>query len=150
VGGGILIPGSATTDSSERLNSSHPRDTNGDRIHMEGWSGSMNVTNNNGFGISPRAYAVCLPGGKMRMRYVYKTKVVWPGTTAKVKAKCPKGFRVGGGGSHGFFTRLVASVPFDNKDKRKAPDNGWRVSVHNSSGGDPRALLAHAICLKPK
>jgi hypothetical protein len=85
----------------------------------------------------------------MKMRYRFTAKVIFPGAST-VRTSCPKrGWDVSGGGVQGFFSRIDASEPFDNSDKAKAPDDGWRATVQLSQGADPAALLVHAICLKP-
>lgn len=152
VGGGILIPGLATTAGEERLNSSHPRDANGDLKFTEGWGGSYNISNSS-VTRTPQARAVCMPGGVMRTRHRFSAKVAFPGIT-NVRTACTKkpkrknGWRVVGGGVQGFFERIVASVPFDSKDNGKAPDNGWRGQVRINPQANPQALLVHAICVK--
>jgi hypothetical protein len=149
VGGGLEIPGPATAPNEEQLNSSHPSDSfGGDGIFDNGWSGKLNV-NSSSVERAPRAHAICLPQGVMKMRYRYETRVVFD-AAATAKAKCPPGYRVSGGGSQGFFSRMLSSRPFDGKDKGKAPDDGWQVKVWKSPGADPSALLVHAICLRPK
>lgn len=149
LGGGLEIPGNADTDNDERLNASHPNDFDGDRVHDDGWKAVYNVTNNEGGPITPVGYAVCAAPGELRVRNVFTTKVVFPGA-ATARAKCPRrgGWRVVGGGSQGFFQRVVVSAPFDDGDRGKAPDDGWRVRVLNTPQTDPTALLAHAICVK--
>ncbi len=65
-------------------------------------------------------------------------------STASVK--CPKGQHVFGGGvsAHASSVVLVASFPFDGKDRDKRPDDGWRVRVDNRDA----ATTAHvaAVC----
>jgi hypothetical protein len=147
VGGGLRIPGPATTEFEEQLNSSHPTDTDGDKVYDEGWSGKLNV-NMSTVNRTPTAHAICLPGGVMKRHYDFTAKVIFPGAST-VKTSCPKrGWHVSGGGVQGFFSRIDASEPFDGKDEGKAPDDGWRATVHMSQGADPAALLVHAICLK--
>jgi hypothetical protein len=148
VGGGLRIPGPATTQFEEQLNSSAPRDNDSDKVSDEGWAGKLNV-NSSTVNRTPVAHAICLPGGVMKMRYRFTAKVIFPGVST-VRTSCPKrGWHVSGGGAQGFFSRIDASEPFDSGDKAKAPDDGWRATVQLSSGADPAALLVHAICLKP-
>ena len=148
VGGGLRIPGPATTQFEEQLNSSHPRDIDSDKVYDEGWSGTLNV-NNSTVNRTPVAHAICLPGGVMKMRYRFTAKVIFPGAST-VRTSCPKGgWHVSGGGVQGFFSRIDASEPFDGSDKANAPDDGWRATVQLSPGADPAALLVHSICLKP-
>jgi hypothetical protein len=149
LGGGLQIPGPATTQFEEQLNSTHPVDNDSDGAADDGWSGKLNVSTST-VARTPHAIAVCQPPGDYRVRYRFTPRVVYPGTTPNIKTKCPaaKGWRVSGGGIQGFFSRLRASVPFDSKDKGKAPEDGWRGSVRTSSGADPAAMLVHAICVK--
>ncbi len=66
-----------------------------------------------------------------------------------VKASCPRGQHVlgGGAGATGPFLsqRIVASAPYDSKDPGKKPDDGWRAVVDNLSDTKYRAT-AYAIC----
>jgi hypothetical protein len=149
IGGGLQIPGPATTQFEEQLNSTRPSDNDLDG-DFDGWRGSLNV-NMSTVARTPRAVAVCQPPGDYRLRYRFTSKIVFPDTAPTLKTKCPagKGWRVTGGGIQGFFSRIRASVPFDDKDRKKVPDDGWRGSITTSSGADPAALLVHAICIKP-
>jgi len=149
LGGGIEIPGPATTQFEEQLNSTHPTDNDSNGVADNGWSGKLNV-NMSAVARTPHAVAVCQPPGDYKVRHRFTPKVVYPGTTPNIKTKCPagKGWRVTGGGIQGFFSRLRASMPFDGKENGKAPDDGWRGSVRTSVGADPAAMLVHAICIK--
>jgi hypothetical protein len=149
LGGGLEIPGPATTQFEEQLNSTHPVDSDSDGAADDGWSGKLNVSMST-VARTPHAVAVCQPPGDYRVRYRFTPRVVYPSTTPSIRTKCPagKGWRVTGGGIQGFFSRLRTSMPFDGKDKGKAPEDGWRGSVRTSSGADPAAMLVHAICIK--
>lgn len=149
VGGGLQIPGPATTQFEEQLNSTRPLDSDSDGVYDDGWRGSLNV-NMSTVARTPHAYAVCQPAGTYKVAYRFTPKVVYPGTTPTLKTKCPsaKGWRVTGGGIQGFFSRIRASIPFDDKDRKKVPEDGWRGTVATSTGADPAALLVHAICIK--
>lgn len=152
LGGGIYIPGPATAAGEERLNSSHPRDSNGDLTFAEGWRGSYNVSNSS-VERTPQARAACLPSGALRIRHRFTAEVAFPGIT-KLRRGCTqnpknkKGWRVVGGGVQGFFERIVASMPFDSNDHGNAPDNGWRGVVQVNPGANPQALLVHVVCVK--
>jgi len=150
IGGGLQIPGPATTQFEEQLNSTRPLDNDSDGVYDDGWRGSLNV-NMSTVARTPRAIAVCQAAGDYRVRYRSTPKIVFPDTAPTLKTKCPagKGWRVTGGGIQGFFSRIRESVPFDDKDRKKVPDDGWRGSITTSSGSDPAALLVHAICIKP-
>jgi hypothetical protein len=149
IGGGTEIPGPATTQFEEQLNSTRPADIDSDGVYDDGWRGSLNV-NTSTVNRTPHAVAICQPAGGYRVRYRSAPKIVYPGTSPSVKAKCPsgKGWRVTGGGIQGFFSRILASVPVDDKDKRKVPDDGWRGRITTSTAADPAALVVHAICIK--
>ena len=42
--------------------------------------------------------------------------------------------------------RAASSFPFDGKDRHKVPDDGWKSTGYNLSGGS-KALTTFAICL---
>jgi hypothetical protein len=44
------------------------------------------------------------------------------------------------------MARLVASRPWDSKDAKKVPDDGWRGGVVNTSQV-PLSMTTHAVCL---
>jgi hypothetical protein len=149
VGGGFEIPGPATTQFEEQLNASRPHDADGDGVYSEGWRGTINV-NMSTVARTAHAHAVCQPAGDYKVRYRSAARIVFPDSAPKVKVKCPsgKGWRVTGGGIQGFFSRIRASAPFDDNDRRKVVDDGWRAQVVTSFGADPEALVVHAICIK--
>lgn len=64
--------------------------------------------------------------------------------------RCPRGAPVVGGGARivapGGAVRLVSSAPVDGGDVDTIPDDGWRVRVHNLSGGD-EDVTPYATCL---
>jgi hypothetical protein len=87
-------------------------------------------------------FAMCSPEN---LKHVYDTKVVFAGRH-KIKTACPKGSYVVGGGYGRYSTDLIASQPYDSKDKGKAPDDGWQAIIR-SGGGVPLAMYAWASCL---
>jgi len=88
---------------------------------------------------------ICLAPGAGKLRYPYKAAVLFAGVST-LKVRCPGKSRVLGGGFSRFPTDLLASEPFDAKDKGKAPDDGWRVRMRSLS---PIAGFAYAFCLAP-
>ncbi len=78
------------------------------------------------------------------LEHRYKGRIVFGPVTA-LKAKCPAGTRVLGGGFSRYPEDLLASAPFDSKDADDAPDDGWRVKMRTSS---PLAGFSFAHCLK--
>jgi hypothetical protein len=70
----------------------------------------------------------------------YVTKVYPPKADAvrTLKAACPRGTHVWGGGHYndgGFSEALPRhSFPYDNRDRGSAPDDGWKVQVSADAG----------------
>lgn len=91
------------------------------------------------------AYAICssdLP------KYVKKSKPIGAAATKRVKAKCPAGTSVLGGG--GNVTKdgsggLTTSSPIDGSDGDLKRDDGWVVESYNSGVADAE-LAVQAIC----
>ena len=76
------------------------------------------------------------------LEHRYKDRIIFgPGGT--IKAKCPKGARVLGGGFSRYPTDLIASAPFDGNDADSAPDDGWKVKMTTLA---PIAGFAYAHC----
>jgi hypothetical protein len=71
------------------------------------------------------------------------------GSYLKLRAPCPKGTHVLGGGevtNAGYFTaRLHHTFPYDDRDRGKAPDDGWEVRMSNVG---EHHFVAYAICSK--
>jgi len=78
------------------------------------------------------------------LEHRYKDRIIF-GPGGSVKAKCPKGTRVLGGGFSRYPTDLIASAPFDGKDADGAPDDGWKVKMTTSA---PIAGFAYAHCFE--
>jgi hypothetical protein len=67
-----------------------------------------------------------------------------------VRLKCPRGTRVIGGGGGGDSIDpneqfVNYQGPFDNRDRGRLPDDGWRVYV-NSIGSEGEFIAVEAIC----
>jgi hypothetical protein len=84
--------------------------------------------------------------------YVTKGTRVGPGINrAVVRASCPKRWRVvsGGveieGGVRG--GNVVASYPFDNRDRNRIPDDGW-VGITNNKSALSTVMRTFAVCVK--
>jgi hypothetical protein len=82
--------------------------------------------------------------------YRQRTKATPPDKQTPIKAACPKGTHVLGGGelAESAFPgaqRLVATAPYDSKDGGKAPDDGWRVRIDTLGQAGDHAT-AYAIC----
>ena len=96
----------------------------------------------NDVGFNYTYHAICTTSG---LKHPYRARVIFAGRTT-IKVKCPAGRHAIGGGYGRFATDLVASEPFDSKDKGKAPDDGWRVRLWSGSGA-PQAMYAWASCM---
>ena len=88
--------------------------------------------------------------GKLRyVRHAFQTKPSQEYLT--VKAKCPRGTHVTGGGevNDGGFGELniVHTYPVDRGDPGSSPDDGWAVLLHNQGSHSGKV---HAICTKRK
>jgi hypothetical protein len=144
VGGGERITG---PNGEETLRASGPRVLPGGGVDSGSWSTSFNIAavaaSHNAF-----ANAVCYPGDELKLRYRYRTKVLLPDDVKTVDARCRSGERVIGGGWRGQPLQVLASRPVDSRDTGKAPDDGWAMKARISSGGDPLAVVTHAICAK--
>jgi hypothetical protein len=79
-------------------------------------------------------------------RVIRRWEYIYPGETRALRARCPRGTKVTGGGSATPGLKL-ASRPYDGGDKGKAPDDGWAARTHYE--GDLRTKhVVQAICLK--
>lgn len=82
------------------------------------------------------------------LSYVTKTKQVPQSAMGKPLAKCPNRFAVTSGGfdanSGGTLTGLS---PWDSKDRKKVPEDGWQARVYNASI-DTLPVTSTAICLR--
>jgi hypothetical protein len=71
-----------------------------------------------------------------------------------VKVKCPKRKHVVSGGfswapGENEAPHFVnASVPYDSKDRKRKPDDGWKATFYNAGGGEPNVSVL-ARCARP-
>jgi hypothetical protein len=99
------------------------------------------------------------PGGFVdsgKYHYGIKAKGTPPGDSqTHVKLKCPSRTRViggGGGGSSGDPTEQSVNFtgPFDNRDRGRAPDDGWVTFVNNQGLEGNEAIVVQAVCRDKK
>ena len=104
-----------------------------------------NVSTNDSLGLGE--LTVC--GDVNNVSYVMQKAFIPRKDSGSVKASCPSGKNVLGGG--GLVKgplgkpRLVGSVPVDDADGNDAPDDGWRAIGYNGSKKE-RKVFAYAIC----
>ncbi len=95
------------------------------------------------------------PADAAAPRYVTKSRAVPAGASGfLLKVTCPKrtqviagGVAVGPGTADTFS--ITASRPFDNRDRRKTPDDGWLGIVNNKTAGTATVKVT-AICSRTK
>jgi len=92
-------------------------------------------------------FAVCKASGAGGIKYRRLKRSYDPGEEKTVKARCPDGYRVIGGGLESPNPVVVATAPFDAGDQDQKPDDGWRVRAVNAFGLE-QTLRAHAVCRK--
>jgi hypothetical protein len=87
------------------------------------------------------------------IRYVVTKKLnLRPGATAVgQRAPCPRRTRVVSGGVQlsgaENATAVVTSAPFDNRDRRRIPDDGWLASATNRSTSS-QTMQTYAVCAR--
>ena len=74
-------------------------------------------------------------------------KNVQPNSVATIKAHCPKGTKVTGGGFE-TTVRPTSSVPFDDADNNTTRDDGWKAVVTNPSSTIAFKVTVHGVCAK--
>jgi hypothetical protein len=142
IGGGGYVEGPHLESS--RLRGSYPFDDgDGNDRADDGWAYA--ATRESGPGGAIAAHAVCIKGGEPETRYRAKARIVGPGKTRVVKVACPRRFHAAGGGVSG-EPGIRSSLPFDGPDAGDAPDDGWRVTVHNADDGE-QPIEARTTCL---
>jgi hypothetical protein len=95
-----------------------------------------------------RFFAICKKSGNSGLRFVTKKRRnVQPGEKRSVKARCPDGYRVIGGGIFLASPSVTATLPFDGRDRDSKPDDGWKASGVNNDA-IARTLEARAVCRK--
>ena len=100
-------------------------------------------------GIAPTvlsAYSFCKAG---KLRYPENDANVGAGKAKSLKVACPGRTHVTGGGgrieapaAEGW---IGSTTPFDNRDRGKRPDDGWRITVFNDDDSEHNAQV-NAIC----
>jgi hypothetical protein len=97
---------------------------------------------------APAEAAVTKSGG---WRYVTKRYEDVGAGTKKLSAACPDRTNVYGGGHYntGTFGHVQAlhSYPYDGRDRRSRPDDGWRAHLEIST---PVTAIMYAVCAKPR
>jgi hypothetical protein len=89
---------------------------------------------------------MCIEPGTFKVRYAEERATIPNGETRVLKADCPGKSKVAGGGFGLAASNALASQPFDDRDRNKAPDDGWKAKLVNSF--DPSAYYVQAFCLK--
>jgi hypothetical protein len=148
IGGGFSIDANPST---ARAVSSTPYDENVGGDEYDAWRVVVdNLSTNTQLSITE--HAIC---AKVKTpSYESKTKPSPLDKRTTVKASCSKQAHVLGGGGLETSTfpgaqTLVTTIPFDSKDKGKAPDDGWKIAV-DDNGQSGQTATAWAICAKIK
>lgn len=98
------------------------------------------------------AFAIC---NATRPEYARRTKPLQAGQGRTVRAVCPAGTKVIGGGARISvpggspgppFNFMSSSFPYDGNDANTVPDDGWAVSALNRDPAIAGQLRASAIC----
>jgi hypothetical protein len=146
VGGGTSVSGISGFTVQFWLNSTNAFDgPDPGRLPDDGWRGRAY----NRFGSDKRiaVFAIC---SRDPVRYATGRRSVGPGSAALVRAACPSGTHVAGGGADlsGSATQayLNWSVPYDSNDADSRPDDGWRARAYNQ-GGPAKTLTVRATCV---
>ena len=78
---------------------------------------------------------------------------VKPGDTGKATARCKGGEAVTAGGLFSALggeprrdTWATSTRPYDSKDNRKTPDDGWTIKVQNGRDTGKTKIAAYAVC----
>ena len=128
------------------LSSSYPTDGgDADLTPDDGWVSYVNYTGEGGDHVS---FGVrCLENTSLTYRSA-STQVA-PGSTSSTKAVCSKRSVVLGGGvqvsGSAKVTHVTAIRPWDSKDAKKVPEDGWRGNVVNTSSLQV-SMTVHAVC----
>jgi len=140
----------AIASSGSWATSSFPVDgTDAGTIRDNGWRGvgHDSLGGSGGYAVA----AICAHG----MSLIYRTgtpRVVAPGQPITMNVACyPNVEHVVGGGASvsgsANQSRLVTSRPYDGTDPDGIPDNGWRTTVYDITGGS-KTVTSFAICLR--
>jgi hypothetical protein len=97
--------------------------------------------------VNASSYAICAAPRGLRMRSKSRGTTVMD-QPFSAKAKCKHGASVAGGGfySEGNQDYVLASAPFDGRDKDPTPDDGWRAKIIAAQGD--RTVFVYANCTK--
>jgi hypothetical protein len=97
------------------------------------------------------------PGGVFRdsgkYHYGFKVKGTPPADSqTKVRLRCPRGTRVIAGGGGGLSQTpgeqaINFNGPFDDRDRKRVPDDGWIVFVDTLAVSETEAIGVNAICI---
>jgi hypothetical protein len=81
------------------------------------------------------------------------TVSVKPGDAGKATARCKAGEAVTAGGLFSAVggqprrdTWATSTRPYDSKDNKKTPDDGWTIKVQNGRDGGRTNIAAYAVC----
>ena len=92
-------------------------------------------------------FAICKESGMNGLKYVTAKRSLEPDQRRSVKAKCPDGYRVVGGGIFLPDPVVSATAPYDGRDNDSKPDDGWKATAVNNQAIE-RKLKAQAVCRK--
>ena len=143
VSGGLMSNGEP---SDFALNASYPIDGGDpDTVPDDGWRSYVDYT---GDGSANIHFSVrCLSDTDLSYRGTVTD--VAPGATVSARTLCPKGSPVVGGGVYvtggSHLSHVVASRPWDSKDAKKVPEDGWRGGIVNTSAIE-LSMTVHAVC----
>ena len=115
---------------------------------VEGSSLWRSVGKNLGGGTMDMSFfGICREAGASGLKFASRTRNYNPDKKASVKARCPDGYRVVGGGIESPDPLVMATIPYDANDVDLKPDDGWKASAVNNDD-IKRELTAHATCRK--
>ncbi len=144
VGGGVM---SAGDPSDFTLVAGYPVDDGDqDETPNDGWQSYVDYSGDGGDHVH---FSVrCLDDTPLTYRNA--SVQLAPGSSTYAKARCPKGLPVLGGGVYvdgaAGLSHLIASRPWDSKDAKKVPEDGWRGGVLNTSDVE-LSMTVHAVCM---
>jgi len=138
IAGGIDLQGSATAS---RMGGSYPVKEFGPLIWRTTGHNLIGGTMDMSF------FGICREKQPTMTRFPSVTRPFNPNKQRTVRAPCPQGFRVTGGGIQSSNPLVSANRPYDGKDEDKKPDDGWKVTALNLQP-IPEELTAHASCRK--
>ena len=121
-------------------------DEDSNRQPDDGWT--FRFDGGGGGGASATVIGMC---SRDRPAYTAVAKVVAASETKVVKARCPGGMRVigGGGAISGAIedvNRVNSTFPYDAGDADAIRDDGWAIRIENNAAQAGK-VKAHAVCL---